>query len=65
CGILGIDMGRTAAVGDAENDVPCFRTAGFSIAMGNSSDSVKSEADAVVPGCDSSGAAEALYRFVL
>jgi Cof subfamily protein (haloacid dehalogenase superfamily) len=40
----GLDLSRTVAIGDGENDVELFQVCGFSIAMGNASQHVKNKA---------------------
>ncbi len=66
--ILGLyDMSRSnlMAIGDNENDIGILKFAGLGIAMGNSPESVKNEADSVVSDNGSDGVAEAIYKFVL
>ena len=48
-----------------ENDVPMFRQAGFSIAMGNASDAVKGAASASTLANDEDGFAAAVERLIL
>lgn len=43
--ILGIDMSRTVAVGDYNNDVSMIRAAGVGIAVANATDEAKAAAD--------------------
>ena len=64
CDHLGIPREASAAVGDAENDIPTLRAAGIGIAMGNANDLVKRAADHVVADMDHGGCAEAI-RFIL
>ncbi len=54
-----------ATIGDASIDVPMFKQSGFSMAMGNASDSVKQQADAVTDTNEDDGFAKAIERFVL
>jgi len=42
-----------------------FRKSGFSIAMGNSSDKVKAQANAVTDNNENEGFAKAVRRFIL
>lgn len=64
--VLGIAVGEIAVIGDMENDVPMFATAGFSVAMGNASDSVKAEASAAAKADnDHGGWAEAVDTLIL
>jgi len=48
-----------------QNDVLMFRESGFSIAMGNASDAVKAQADAVTASFEDEGFARAVERFFL
>jgi Cof subfamily protein (haloacid dehalogenase superfamily) len=61
----GIDVQSVAVLGDMMNDVPMFEVAGFSVAMGNASDEVKSLASAVTGGNDADGWARAIDEFIL
>ena len=62
----GIDVSEIAVIGDMENDVPMFEVAGFSVAMGNASESVKGKASAAARATnDEDGWAEAVDQFVL
>ncbi|MFN8376065.1 MAG: HAD family hydrolase [Anaerolineae bacterium] len=62
---LKILADEVVAVGDAENDLEMFATAGTSVAMGNARQQVKDAAKYSVSHCDDDGAAEAIERFVL
>jgi Cof subfamily protein (haloacid dehalogenase superfamily) len=62
---LGIDLAQTAALGDGGNDVAMFRRAGFSIAMGQSSEQVKQHASAVTTSNAEEGAADAMIDLIL
>ena len=62
---LNIPLEQIATMGDMPNDVLMFRKSGFSIAMGNSSDEVKSQASAVTDSNEDEGFAKAVRRFVL
>jgi Cof subfamily protein (haloacid dehalogenase superfamily) len=63
--MLGIDKKRIATIGDSPNDVLMFKQGGFSIAMGQAEDSVKSQADAVTTGYNEDGFAHAIETFLL
>ena len=65
CKTLKIDAGQIATIGDQPNDVLMFKPSGFSIAMGNASDSVKKEADAVTDSYDDEGFAKAVEKYLL
>ena len=62
---LGIPTSQIATIGDMPNDVLMFRVSGFSIAMGNASDEVKSQAAAVTDSYNDEGFAKAVERFLL
>ena len=61
----GVPLAEIVTLGDMENDVPMFRQAGFSIAMGNASDAVKHEARETTLTNDEDGFAAAVERFIL
>ena len=64
--VQGIDVSEIAAIGDMENDVPMFTAAGFSVAMGNATESVKGKAAAAATADnDHDGWAEAIDNFIL
>ena len=56
---------QIATIGDMPNDVSMFRKSGFSIAMGNAGDEVKSQASAVTDSNENEGFAKAVQKFVL
>ena len=62
---LGIPSEEIATIGDSPNDVLMFRKSGLSIAMGNASDEVKRQADAVTDSYNDEGFAKAVERFIL
>jgi hypothetical protein len=62
---IGIPLTEIVTLGDMENDVPMFRQAGFSVAMGNASDTVKAEARETTLTNDEDGFAAAVERFIL
>ncbi|MFZ1864753.1 MAG: Cof-type HAD-IIB family hydrolase [Polyangiales bacterium] len=62
---LGIPASEIATIGDQPNDVLMFDPSGFSIAMGNASDQVKSQADATTDSYNDEGFAKAIERFIL
>jgi Cof subfamily protein (haloacid dehalogenase superfamily) len=63
--LLNIPTEQIATIGDMPNDVLMFRKSGFSIAMGNSSDEVKSQATAVTDSNQNEGFAKAVRKFIL
>ena len=50
------------AIGDSATDVPLFKVAKTSIALGNASDAVRSESTMTVSGCSGDGVLEALDK---
>src|SRR3984893_1101528 len=63
--LLNIPPEQMATIGDMPNDVLMFRNSGFSIAMGNSSEEVKSQATAVTDSNQNEGFANAVRKFIL
>jgi Cof subfamily protein (haloacid dehalogenase superfamily) len=63
--LMNIPTGQIAVIGDGSNDIAMFKAAGLSIAMGNASDEVKAEADAVTDTNENDGFAKAIRDFVL
>ena len=61
----GIDPAEVAAIGDMTNDVPMFRVAGLSVAMGNAPPAVAAEAGAQTGSNEADGWAQAIDRHVL
>ena len=57
---LVVDREKVAAIGDNPNDLPMFRVAGVSVAMGNAPAEVKRKATFVAPSNDDEGVAWAL-----
>jgi Cof subfamily protein (haloacid dehalogenase superfamily) len=64
-GMFGIPPEAIATIGDMPNDVLLFRKSGLSIAMGNASDAVKAQANAVTDSYEDEGFAKAVHKFVL
>jgi Cof subfamily protein (haloacid dehalogenase superfamily) len=62
---LKVPLEEIATIGDQPNDVLMFKRSGFSIAMGNASDDVKKQADAVTDSYNDEGFAKAMERFIL
>lgn len=61
---LAIDTHDIAVLGDMSNDIPMFRVAGFSIAMGNGSDEVKAAATTTTDANTNEGWAHAIDRLI-
>jgi len=59
---LSISAEDVIAIGDSATDIPLFRVAKTSIALGNASDQVKSEATMVVSAHAGDGVLEALDK---
>jgi phosphoglycolate phosphatase len=53
------------AIGDSQTDVPLFKLAGTSVALGNASEEVRSQATITVPGHAGDGVIEALEKVQL
>jgi Cof subfamily protein (haloacid dehalogenase superfamily) len=64
-GHLGLDRSEVAVLGDMVNDIPMFRVAGFSVAMGNGSDEAKAAASAITAANDHEGWAHAVDNLIL
>jgi Cof subfamily protein (haloacid dehalogenase superfamily) len=62
---LDVPADAIGTIGDQPNDVLMFKRSGFSIAMGNASDEVKSQADTTTDSCNDEGFAKAMERFIL
>lgn len=62
---LNIPPEQIATIGDMPTDVFMFRKSGFSIAMGNASDKVKTQASAVTDSNENEGFANAVRKFIL
>ena len=62
---LGVPAVEIATIGDQPNDVTMFRRSGLSIAMGNASAEVKSQATVTTDSYNDEGFAKAMERFVL
>lgn len=62
---LGFRKEHIACVGDSENDLPMFRSAGLKFAMGNAVQELKDAADHVVPSNNKDGVAAVIQRYLL
>lgn len=65
CAMLGVDPQRVLAIGDNDNDIPMLKVAGYGVAMGNGTPTLKAVADWVAPSFKDDGAAVALQRLIL
>ncbi|WP_216851283.1 Cof-type HAD-IIB family hydrolase [Acidisphaera sp. L21] len=61
----GIDISEVCAIGDQFNDVPMFRVAGYSVAMGNAPPAVSAHAKHHSSTNEEDGWAAAIDRYVL
>ncbi|MBP5552805.1 MAG: HAD family phosphatase [Spirochaetales bacterium] len=62
CSVLGCTSDSIIAFGDSANDLEMFRTAGFSVGMGNSEQCVKMEADYITDPVTEDGVATAIDK---
>jgi Cof subfamily protein (haloacid dehalogenase superfamily) len=62
---MKVPAAEIATIGDQPNDVLMFQRSGFSIAMGNASDEVKSQADVTTDSYNDEGFAKAMESFIL
>jgi Cof subfamily protein (haloacid dehalogenase superfamily) len=62
---MNIPPAQIATMGDMPNDVLMFRKCGLSIAMGNSNDEVRAQANAVTDSNENEGFAKGVRAFVL
>lgn len=60
--MLSISQNDVIAIGDSETDIPLFKIAETSVALGNSADFVKAEAKIVVSGKAGDGLIEAMDK---
>ena len=63
--MLSVSADDVIAIGDSETDVPLFKLAGLSIALGNAAENVKSQATMDVSGKAGDGVIEALEHIAL
>jgi Cof subfamily protein (haloacid dehalogenase superfamily) len=62
---LGFEPSEVAVLGDMNNDIPMFRVAGFSVAMGNGSVDAKAAATTTTAANDHEGWATAIDSLIL
>ena len=58
---LGLDIKRTVAVGDYNNDIPMFRTAGVGVAVANACPAAKEAADYITVSNEEHAIANVIY----
>ena len=61
---LDLDPQQIATIGDQPNDVSMFRRSGYSVAMGNAGDDVKSKASETTDDSEHEGFAKAVERLI-
>ena len=64
-GHFGIPLSQVMALGDEENDLPMIKAAGYGIAMGNGSETVKESARFVTDSNNEGGWAKAVRKYAL
>lgn len=62
---LKIPLNQICVFGDYDNDIPMFKKAGLSIAMGNAVDSLKQVADYITDDNNNDGVAKAIEKLIL
>lgn len=62
CEVLGLNKDEICVFGDYINDLPMFRAAGMSVAVGNADDEVKKKATFVTSSNNEDGVANAVLR---
>ena len=65
CQRLGVDIARSAAIGDSQNDLSMIEAAGCGVAMGNAFQEVKDRADDITASNDEDGVARFIEEKVL
>ncbi len=65
CKELDIDMKDVVCIGDNYNDIPMFKVAGLSVAMGNAVTEIQELCDVVTKTNKEGGVAHAIYEYVL
>jgi len=62
---LNLKKENVIAVGDSGNDIPLFESAGLKVAMGNSTEDLKSKADFVTKNVENDGLAYVIEKYIL
>lgn len=65
CKYLDLDISKTIAIGDSDNDIDILKTAGLAIAMKNANDKVKNICNIIVNDNDHDGCKEAIETYLL
>ena len=60
----GLDLSRSVAIGDSENDLDMIRAAGIGVVMGQARDEIKRYADRVTDSITEDGAATAIEHII-
>jgi hypothetical protein len=63
--LMGLKKEDVIAVGDSGNDIPLFESAGLKIAMGNSTEDLKSKADFITKSVTEDGLAFVIEKYIL
>ncbi len=61
---LGMDTGRSVAMGDSLNDLEMLEAAGIAVAMGNAVEKLRQAADIVTCDAKDGGVADGIYRII-
>ena len=64
CDYLNIPIECSMACGDSENDLDILKAAGYSVAMENAEEDIKSICDFVTASCDDDGVGRVIARFL-
>lgn len=64
CDYLKIPIGQSMACGDSENDLDILKAAGYSVAMENAEEEIKSVCDFVTADCDHDGVGRVIAGFL-
>lgn len=63
--IENVSKEATIAMGDSENDIPLFQSAGLKVAVSNATDSLKSLADYIAPNENEQALGHVISKFIL
>lgn len=64
CNYLNIPIEQSMACGDSENDLDILKAAGYSVAMENAEEEIKSVCDFVTASCDDDGVGCVIAKFL-